>query len=260
MLSFRVLGPLEISLDGRSLPAPRGPKVRQVLSLLLMDPSGHVNNAAIIEELWGQDVPRTAISTIRTHIYHLRRALEQNAAGLTPPGTVPDQLIVTRQSGYSLCPDGVRLDSARFLAQAREGDRLLKAGDYAGASDRLREALDLCRGATLADVTCGPVLLQHVRHLEEVRTRALEQRIEADMHRGLHRELVPELRSVVAVHPLNEWMHAQFITALHRSGRRGDALHAYQNVRKILGDELGLEPSLALQRLQRQVLTTAPVG
>ncbi|MFI9205652.1 BTAD domain-containing putative transcriptional regulator [Streptomyces sp. NPDC053048] len=260
MLSFGVLGPLEISADGRNLPAPRGPKVRQILSLLLLEPSRHVNNSAILEELWGQDVPRTAVSTIRTHIYHLRRALEQSAAGLTPAGAVPDDLITTRPSGYSLCPDRVRLDSVLFLGHAREGDRLLKTGDYAAASERLRQALDVWRGAALADVTCGPVLLQHVRHLEEIRTRALEQRIEADMHLGLHRELVPELRSVVAAHPLNEWMHAQFITALHRSGRRGDALHAYQNVRKILGDELGLEPSPVLQRLQRQVLTAAPVG
>jgi DNA-binding SARP family transcriptional activator len=146
-----------------------------------------------------------------------------------------------------------------------EGKTLLEEGRPEQASQRLREGLALWRGPALANITPGRLLEGHVAHLEELRIRAIELRIRADSALGRHRELIPELRSLVSAHPLNEWLHGRLIDALHRAGRRGEALMAYRSLRAALNEELGLEPSGELQRLQRQVLTAeqpvrVPVG
>jgi len=122
-------------------------------------------------------------------------------------------------------------------------------------SKALRRALALWRGPALADVTLGRALEAHVIHLEEQRIRALELRIQADMELGLHRELVGELRFLVATNPLNEWFHRQLIWTLGHCGRRSEALQAYQQLRRTLNEELGLDPSPDLQRLHQEVLS-----
>ncbi|NYI04062.1 AfsR/SARP family transcriptional regulator [Allostreptomyces psammosilenae] len=237
------------------MPVPRGPKVRQLLTLLALRPGNLVSHDTLVDELWGKEPPRTAISTIRTHIYHLRRALERGAGQGLPP-----DLLGTELRGYvlRLPPDAV--DAERFWRLARQGEALCRSGRLAEGSELLSRALQLWRGDVLADVPYGVALAQHVRHLEESYIRALQERIEADMRLGQHARVTAELRTLVTRHPLNEWLHGQLITALTLAGRRGDALRAYQELREILREELGLEPSPALQNLQRTILTGTPQG
>lgn len=248
MSRFNLLGTLEIIKDGR-LSVPTAPKVRGVLALLLVRANHVVDIDSIIAELWGVNPPRSAVTTTQTYVYHLRRKFERE---LTSDGA---EMLCTAPPGYVLRVPEENLDVVRFERLARQGRALLEEDRYEEAARRLREALALWRGAPLSNVPVGRLLEAHIAHLEETRIRALELRIQADNALGRHRELIPELRSLVAAYPLNEWFHGQLIGALHRAGRRGEALRAYQNVRAVLGEELGLEPSVELQRLQRDVLT-----
>ncbi|MFF4734383.1 BTAD domain-containing putative transcriptional regulator [Streptomyces sp. NPDC001262] len=250
MLQFNVLGTLEIKVDGKAVAVPRGPKVRQLLSLLVMQPGSVVSHGSLVDELWGRQPPKTALSTVRTHVYHLRKMLGQATGGAVPP-----DLIGTWSTGYVLHAAPEQVDAEVFQRLTRQGEALLKAGDLTEGSRLLSHTLQTWDGDVLADVTCGPVLSRHVQHLAEVYMRALQQRIGADMQLGRHRSVAAELRSLVARHPMDEWLHGQLITALYRCDRRADALRAYQELRTILRDELGLDPSPALQHMQRLILS-----
>lgn len=250
MLKFNVLGPLEIRVNNERIPIPRGPKVRQLLSLLVLRPGSVVSHGILVDELWGKNLPKTALSTVRTHVYHLRKFLSQEIADAAAVN-----LIDTWSTGYVLRAVPEQTDAERFLRLARQGETLLHAKDVGEASRVLCRALELWSGGVLTDVTCGPVLTQHVQHLQEMYMRVLQQRIEADMRLGRHSGLAAELRSLVVRHPLNEWLHGQLITALYLSGRRGDALHAYQELRGILQEELGLDPSRAIQQVHQVILS-----
>ncbi|MBB5781680.1 AfsR/SARP family transcriptional regulator [Nonomuraea jabiensis] len=249
MLTFSLLGAVELQ-QGDKIWTPRGSKTRQLLSLLLMRPSQKVGLDVLIEELWDGSPPRTAVQTIRTHVYHLRTMLE---AGL------PDaaHLLATEPTGYLLRLSADQGDVGRFRRLIGDGRAYLEQDDPAAAAGVLREALDLWRGSPLTDVPRGPILAQHVAYLEEVRIQGLELWIEAGMRLGRHRELIADLRELVTAHALNEWFHARLIEALHRSGRRGDALHAVQSLRQVLHDELGVEPSDEVRQLQRALLASA---
>ncbi|GAA2561067.1 AfsR/SARP family transcriptional regulator [Winogradskya consettensis] len=247
-LQFTMLGSLA-AVHGGNVCRPTAPKVRTVLALLLARANYLVETDSIIEELWGAEPPRSSVTTAQTYIYHLRQRL--TAAGIVEDA---DDLVVTTAPGYILRVDEDRIDAVRFQKLSDEGRHLLEAGHAGAAAERLRTALGLWRGPALADVPAGRLLEGHAAHLEEGRIRALELRIQADIFLGLHRQLLPELRTLVSAYPLNEWLHARLIEALHRSGRRGEALMAYQSVRKILDEELGLEPSAELRRLQQDVL------
>jgi SARP family transcriptional regulator, regulator of embCAB operon len=259
MPQFKVLGTLEV-VDGSRTSTPSPPKIRSVLALLLLRANRIVSVESLIEELWGPDPPRSAVTTVQTYIYHLRRRFA--AERLDPPG---GQLIATKPAGYLIWASPEQVDAVvfeRLLARGRdaiEEDRPEEAGML------LREALDLWTGPALADVPQGNLLQAHAIHLEELRLNAIELRIRADLRLGRHHALIAELRSLVRAHPLNEWFHGQLIAALSRCGRRGEALQAYQEVRSVLSNELGVDPSPALQRLQRQVLSVGipeptPVG
>lgn len=250
MAEFKVLGGLEILKDGRAC-TPSAPKVRQVFSLLLLSCNQVVNLDLLIEELWDERPPRSAVTTAQTYIYQVRRLIAEEQ--LDEPGA---ELLVTRASGYVLQADPDQIDVNVFRRLFRDGQVCMDSGRPGEAAEVLRRALDLYRGAALADVTRGRLLEPHAVLLEEQRLRVLELRIQAEMQLGLHRELVGELKSLVTQHPLNEWFHGQLITALSQVGRRSEALQAYQNLRAVLDDELGLEPTPELQRLQMEVLTT----
>ncbi|MFI1888384.1 AfsR/SARP family transcriptional regulator [Streptomyces jumonjinensis] len=250
MFQFRVLGPLEIKCNDYKISVPRGPKVRQLLSLMILQPGSFVSHENLVDELWGKNPPKTALSTVRTHVYHLRKILSQETGG-----PLASDLIDTWSAGYVLRAVPEQVDAERFLRLARQGETLLHVGDVAEASRVLSRALEFWNGGALTDVTCGSVLMQHVQHLQEVYMRALQQRIDADMRLGRHGRLAAELKSLVARYPLNEWLHGQLITALYRSGRRGEALCAYQELRGILQEELGLDPSRAIQQMQQVILS-----
>jgi DNA-binding SARP family transcriptional activator len=249
MTEFNVLGPLEI-LNGDRVCTPSPPKVRSVLALLLLCANRDVLVESIIQELWGDESLKSAVTTVQTYIYHLRKVFAQER--LETPGR---KILISRARGYVLRVEEGQLDAEVFQSLVREGRRHMANGRPDLGGKALRRALALWRGPALADVTLGRALEAHVIHLEEQRIRALELRIQADMELGQHRELVGELRFLVATNPLNEWFHRQLIWTLGHCGRRSEALQAYQHLRRTLNEELGLDPSPDLQRLHQEVLS-----
>jgi DNA-binding SARP family transcriptional activator len=245
---INILGPLELR-DGDSAWIPRGPKVRKLLSALALRPGEVVDIATLAEELWEDSPPATMTATIRSHVYHLRLMLT-GESGLPRTG----DLISTEATGYRLRTTADQIDAVRFERLVNQGRMLLDRGDPAESSTVLGQALSLWRGPVLVDVVCGRLLGGHVTRLSEARLRATELRLEADLRLGRHRDLVAELRGLVAAHPLNEWLHAKLIESLQRSGRRAEALTAFTDLRRILVRELGVEPSPELRLLYQTLL------
>ncbi len=248
MAKFMILGPLEVVSQDRGR-VSLAPKLRQVLALLVLCANRVVHIDLLIEELWGTRPPRSAVTTTQTYIHQLRKIIAPEEADN------PGATIITKSPGYVLYVDPKQVDAFVFQRRVWQGRKFLDNGDATEAARIFRQSLEMWRGPALTDVTPGRILEAHVVPLEEERLRALELRIQADLRLGLHRELIGELRSLAASHPLNEWFHAQLISALSQAGRRNDALRAYQNLRTTLSGELGLEPSPELQRLQREVLS-----
>ncbi|MCQ6556731.1 winged helix-turn-helix domain-containing protein [Streptomyces sp. C10-9-1] len=247
-MEFRLLGPVEILWQGRNI-MPTAPKPRQVISLLMLRHNTVVQASELIDELWPERPPPSAVTTLQTYIYKFRKLLLKQGLG---------NLLQTQPGGYSLTVPASSLDVSRFEEQAEEGQELLQQGDCAGALASFERALALWRGPALADVETGGRLFSYVTRLEELRFRILELRIEADLETGRHRELISELKSLVLAHPLHEHLHGLLMLALHRSGRRHEALEVYQSLRQKMIDELGLEPGKELARLQHTLLSDSP--
>ncbi|MFC6883300.1 MULTISPECIES: AfsR/SARP family transcriptional regulator [Actinomadura] len=252
-MHFRILGPLWVANGGVEI-TPTAPKVRQVLAFLLVRCGKLVQVGELIDELWGESPPNSAMTTLQTYIYKLRKDVLEHCGSAE---------LHTRVSGYLLDVSADLGDLRRFDSLAQEGRAALDDGDAMLAADRLSEALALWRGPALADVAVGDILSAHVTRLEEERLRVLEQRITADLELGRHQQLVSELKMLVSEHPLNERFYAHLMVALNRSGRRYEALEVYQGLRRMLVDELGMEPSASVQRLHLTLLnsdTTAGNG
>jgi SARP family transcriptional regulator, regulator of embCAB operon len=256
MPEFKVLGTLEVA-DVNRICTPGPPKIRAVLALLVLRANRIVSVDSLIEELWSSDPPRSAITTVQTYIYHLRKMFV--AEHLDPPGC---PLISTKPAGYLIRAAPDQVDAVVFEHLLADGRDASEENRPEQAAVLLRQALGLWTGSALADVPRGNLLQAHAVHLEELRIGAIELRIRADVRLGRHHALVAELRTLVCAHPLNEWFHGELIAALSRCGRRGEALKAYQEVRAVLNSELGVDPCPELQRLQQQVLSVgvpAPV-
>jgi DNA-binding SARP family transcriptional activator len=243
-MMFTLLGPLEVHFNGE-LDLPSATKVRWTLAVMLMRANQVVDRSAIIDELWGENPPRSALTTAQTYIYQLRKRYQPRLA--TP-------FIATRAPGYILYADPAEVDICVFERLTAEGSAALAAGNAELAANRLRAGLDLWRGPVLADVPAGTVLRPYITHLDETRMRALRMRILADAHLGRYRELIPELRFLVLAHPYDEWLHEQLIVALNAVGRRVDALETYRTLQRTLDHELGIEPSEPLHQLHHDVL------
>ena len=249
---FKLLGPFQVLVDGRpctSFP----PRARSVFALLVLRANRIVIMDSFIEELWGTRPPKNAVATVQTYIYNLRRMFATQPPG--PRGAAGAALIETKSPGYLLRVPPEQIDVTDFVTLLRRGTSLLGAARYAEAVLELRAAADLWTGPAFADVPRGILLTAHAAQLEEQRSTAIASRIKADVALGKHAELIAELRSLVCADPLNEWLHEQLITSLSRAGRRGEALKAYQDVRTLLDEELGVDPSPALQRLQLEILS-----
>jgi DNA-binding SARP family transcriptional activator len=247
MVHYKLLGALEV-VGSRNC-TPVAPKLRSVLALLLLQANRVVHLDALIDELWGPDPPKSAVTTVQTYIYHLRKIFV--AEELNPPG---GQLIATKQPGYLFHTELEQVDTEVFERLLRQGRDLMEQGHPRPAAASLGQALDMWTGPALEDVPQGDLLRAHAVHLEERRINTLELRIQVDISLGRQHQLIPELSSLVCTYPLNEWFHGQLITALSQAGRRSDALLAYQTLRSLLSEELGVDPSTALQLLQRQVI------
>lgn len=248
MVGFTILGGVAIR-NGDRVCAPSEPKVRQVFALLLLRANRLVEMDAVIEELWGNTPPKSSLTTVHTYIYRLRKILarEQVAAD-------GKELLTTQPFGYLLQVDPERIDAVNFARHVAEGRALLEAGQPEAAARKLRRSLELWTGPPMANTVQGPLLAAHAQHLEEQYLRALELRVQAEVQLGAERELIGDLRLLVARYPLNEWFHGQLIGALNRAGRRSEALQAYHSVRTMLEEELGLDPSPELERIHREVL------
>jgi DNA-binding SARP family transcriptional activator len=245
--------------------APTAPKPRQVLALLALHADRVVPIASLVEELWSDRPPRSARTTLQTYVLQLRELIgaalargTAQASGTEPERRTAKDVLLTLPGGYLLCAGGGTSDVREFDRLAGLGYRAMDAGDFAGASRTLAAALDLWSGSAFADVQTGVQLAMEAKRLEESRLCALDQRIEADLRLGRHREVLAELTVLTSRYRTHENLHAQFMIALHRSGRRGEALDAYLRLRTTLGRELGLEPSPRLRRLQHSILMAAP--
>ncbi|MFF4583203.1 BTAD domain-containing putative transcriptional regulator [Streptomyces sp. NPDC001389] len=257
-MDIDVLGALAVRENGISI-TPTAPKPRQVLALLALHADQVVPVSALIEELWGTMPPRSARTTLQTYVLQLRALIATALEGNDEDRTAKD-VLVTLPGGYLLNSDGGTSDVREFDRLAGLGYRAIDAGDFPVAAQRLREALALWSGPAFADVQGGVQLDMETRRLEETRLCALDQRIEADLKLGRHRELLAELTVLVSRYRTHENLHGQFMLALHRSGRRGEALDVYQRLRATLVRDLGLEPSTTLRRLQRSILMAGPEG
>jgi DNA-binding SARP family transcriptional activator len=242
-MEFRILGPLEVWDEGSEVYLG-GPKPRALLAALLLHPNEVVPTDRLIVELWGGDSPEDTAAALRVNISRLRKAL-------------PRDVLTTRSPGYVVRVEPGELDLHRFERLVDEGRSLLARGLKAEASDRLRDALSLWRGPALADFAYESFAQAPIARLEEIRLAAVELRIDADLALGRHHELVGELEGLVAEYPHRERLRRFLMTALYRSGRQAEALDAYQAARRALV-ELGIDPSPALQELERAILRQDP--
>ncbi|WP_078855909.1 BTAD domain-containing putative transcriptional regulator [Streptomyces sp. SCSIO 75703] len=258
MIEIGLLGSMRIRRNGEDV-TPSAPKLRQVLALLVLNVNSLVSVDQLCEELWEDHPPLSALTTLQTYIYQLRRRLllatEQHGApfGSRPPHGSP--AILTRVGGYELRLDDKRsVDAYRFDRLAEQGMAQLRTGAPQEAAETLKSALSLWHGGALVDVSTGRRLSAWSTQLEERRKSVQEQRFSLELELGRHQAVLDELAEAFRGHPTHEAFAGQFMRALHRCGRRPDALNAFRTLRSHLVEELGLEPSAQLQRLHQEVL------
>ena len=235
-MEFRILGPLEVVEGGRPLRLGRG-RERALLALLLLRANEAVPADSLIEDLWLGRPPATAPKALQVYVSRLRKRLGAD-------------VVATRAPGYAIVVAADQLDANRFerlLEEAREDGPL-------AAASKLRDALSLWRGTPLAEFANEPFAQPEIMRLEELRLGALEDRIDADLALGRNTEVVGELELLVARNPYRERPLRLLMVALYRSGRQTEALDAYRNARRVLAEELGLEPSAELRELERKIL------
>jgi DNA-binding SARP family transcriptional activator len=229
-MEFRILGPLDV-VEGERVVGLAAAKHRALLAMLLLYANEIVSTERLIDALWEEQPPDGARKTLQVYISQLRKTLGQDR-------------VQTRAPGYLVRVDAGELDLARFQRLTEDG--------------RFKEALQLWRGPPLAEFANERFAQGEIARLEELRLSCLERRIEGDLEEGRHAELVAELESLVQIHPLREHARAQLMLALYRSGRQVEALDAYQGARRVLVDELGIEPGRTLRELERAILAQSP--
>jgi DNA-binding SARP family transcriptional activator/tetratricopeptide (TPR) repeat protein len=243
-VEFKLLGPLRVLRDGEAL-EPGSPKQRALLIDLLVHHGEVVSRDQLIEDLWVGSPPSTGFGVLQNYVSQLRKALG--------PG-----LLATRGRGYALDIDPDALDSIRFERLLRRAHAAQAGGDADSAAALLREARTLWRGPALADVAGEPFALPEIARLSELRAAAAELEVEVELDAGRHREVVARLERLLADHPLRERLWVLLMLALYRSGRQADALRAYHKARKLLDEELGIEPGTELRRLESAILRQQP--
>jgi DNA-binding SARP family transcriptional activator len=245
-MDFLLLGPLEVADDHGHVTVGGGRR-RALLAILLLHRNEVVPADRLIDELWDGEPPPTAAKALQVHVSGLRKDLASNGTALR-----------TRAGGYVLEVDPGDVDIARFERAVAAGERARAEGHERDASDRLREGLAMWRGPPLVDFAYAAFAQEEIARLEELRMSALEERIDADLALGRHRQVVAELEQLVHATPLRERLRGQLMLALHRSGRQADALEAYREGRRHSVEELGLEPGSGLRELQDRILADDP--
>ena len=242
-LQFRILGPLEVAQGDQTL-SLGGPKRRAALALLLAHPNESISAENLVDAIWGDEPPESARNTLYSYMSHLRAALGHDRIESHPPG-------------YRLRLGAGELDAARFEELLKDAARA-RAINPRNSAALLEDALGLWRGPALADVAEGGVLLSEAARWDELRLIASEERIDALLATGEQARVVAEAEALIDRYPLRERIWQQLMLSLYREGRQAEALNAYQRVRKILADELGIDPSPELMRLHERILQQDP--
>lgn len=250
-LEFRLLGPFQVAAAGHAVEIG-SVKQRTLLALLAVHLNRSVPSERLIDELWQGAPPDSVHSTLQSLVYRLRRTLTN--AGADAAGVA----LRSRGSGYVLEADELQVDARRFEMLLRRGREFLTAGAADGAARALTDALGLWRGPPLDDVGDLASLQLEATRLEEARLAAIEALAEAELLRDQPAAAVGLLEPHVARHPLREGAWAQLMVALYRLGRQAEALRAYQDLRRVLGEELGLEPNPSLRELEQQIVRQSP--
>jgi DNA-binding SARP family transcriptional activator len=244
-LDFRLLGPLEVVVDGGVAVSIGTGRQRALLAFLILRANELVESDRLVEELWGDSPPRTAQRMLHNQVSALRRALGQNGR------------LETHGSAYRLSVHPGERDIDRFEELVARGRARIEIDPDAAAED-LRQALELWRGAALSDLSYEPFAQTEIARLEERRWAAFEARVDAELALGRHADLVSELEAAVAEQPLREHLHGQLMLALYRSGRQAEALEAYRSACRTLVEQIGVEPGTELRALQDAILAQDP--
>jgi DNA-binding SARP family transcriptional activator len=254
-MEVRILGPLEAEHNGMTF-TPTAPKARQVLAILAAASGSVVTVGTIMDELWGDDLPPSAATTLQTYILQLRARIRGTLNGAPDGHTVqsPKEILARHQNGYVLREIGGHCDAQKFEQLARAGLKSYDQGDKAVAAEHMRSALALWRGAALVDIYTGnPLSAVRVR-LDELRETCHDVQIEADMALGHHHAIMAELAARCTHDPTNERAHAQLMLALYRAGRRIAAVEVFHRLRDAMSSALGLDPSPTIHRLFSDIL------
>ena len=247
-MQLRILGPFEVCDDsGQPVKLPTG-RERALLAVLALQRGEVVSTDGLVDALWGEQPPTTASKALQGYVSHLRRLLDASGG---------DGTLVTQPPGYALRVDDSRVDARRFEVLAAEGWRTLDH-DAAAAVGTFEEALALWRGPVLGEFAFAEFAQREIHRLEELRLETVEGRIEGLLRLGRHGAVVAELEARVDEHPLRERLRGQLMLALYRCGRQAEALDVYRAGRALLADELGLDPGIDLQRLERAILEQDP--
>jgi WD40 repeat protein/DNA-binding SARP family transcriptional activator len=240
-VEFRILGPLDVLVDGESVRIG-GPRLRALLALLLLSANRVVSRDRLLDELARDEA--AADRQLRVQVSRLRKALALDG----------EPRLVAQPPGYLLRVEPGELDLERFEQLVAEARSAVGEDDLARGVELLEKALALWRGRPLADLEFEPFARLEVERLEELRLTAVEERIEAELALGRHTQVVPELEALVEEHPLREGLRGHLMLALYRSGRQAEALETYRRTHTLLDQELGLRPGVALQQLERAIL------
>lgn len=246
---FGILGPLTAAADGEQRLELGGHKQRELLAFLLINMNRCIPTGRIADALWRGAPPAGADVTLRTHVSHLRRWLA---------GIGARDALVTRQAGYGLFVDPDQVDAAQFERLLECGQEALGLGDAQRAARLLAEALNLWRGSVLDDIGPPEFANAEAARLEELRLVALDHRIDADLALGKHDAVIAELERLVLAHPFRERLHCQLMLALYRSSRQAEALAVASSLRRLLAEELGVDPGPALRDLETAILRHDP--
>ncbi|WP_067900825.1 AfsR/SARP family transcriptional regulator [Actinomadura chibensis] len=246
--NVRLLGPLTILSQGRDF-TPSAPKVLQVFALLALRANKIVPTDTLIEELWDENPPRSANTTVQTYIYQIRRILERAKVGEDD-----DEPLVTKMPGYILRIRPADLDLHLFDALAAEGRELYEQREYFRSIKALEQALDLWSEGPLSNVKLGPRLLPQVINLRERYRSILQMCIRAKAACGMQADIIADLQELRLTFPYDEWIHEQLILALWQNGRRSDAMGVYRSLREVLSSQLGIDPSPEIEKIHAELL------
>lgn len=255
-VTIKLLGPLETYVDGVPVEHTAN-KPSQLLALLALNAGNVVTVPALVEEIWGDQPPRSGVPTLRTYILTLRQKLQRALADESDVSA--KDILITRRVGYVLDMAPGDVDALRYDRLSAAGRTAVNNGDHEAASRILGEALRLWRGPALADVPAGRQLGIESMRLAENRLGDLHLRIDADLRLGRHHQLLGELATLCAQHPLQENFAIQHMIALHRSGRQSEALAAFRRLRTTMVEQLGVEPSGTARRLHHDMLAGRPI-